>query len=273
MPQLVLDEDGALDLASIYRPYPKQNELHASPATYLLAVGGAGSGKSAFLLGEAIYTCLEFPGADCLLLRRDFKELDKGLILDFKRTVPKELYRYNDQKHTVTFPNVNGAADSHIFFGYLLNGSEKTLSQYLSSAFVFIGIDEIGQFSYNAFSFLQWRNRINKGCTPNVNGEWPIPRMGGATNPLGPGWGWAKQMWVEHKPVSQLGQVEKGKGKDKKYYQTTNGKREVVYDPDEYVYVHSTVLDNPAQLEKTRSTSTSCRSFRRRSRPRRSTAI
>lgn len=250
MPQLVLDENGALDLATIYNPYPKQSELHESLATNLLAIGGNGSGKSAFLLGEAIYTCFEYPGADCLLLRRDFKELDKGLILDFKNTVPKELYRYNDQKHVVTFPMVNGVADSHIFFGYLLNGSERTLSQYLSSAFVFIGVDELGQFSYAAYSFLGSRNRVNKGCTQNMFGQWPVPRMGAATNPRGAGYAWIKQLWIEKKPISQMGQVEKGKGRDKKFYGDERGKRVVIYDPDEYHYVHSTVLDNPAQLEK-----------------------
>jgi phage terminase large subunit len=226
-----------------YSPTPKQEILHTSPAKNLLAIGGGGSGKSMFLLGEAIYTCLQYPGANCLLLRRDFPELEKGLILDFKATVPADDYKYNDQKHIAAFAN-----GSKIFFGHLQNQSEKSLSQYLSAAFVFIGIDELGQFSYEAYSFLSWRNRINKDCQPDMNGDMPIPRMGGATNPLGPGYGWIKTVWVDKKPVSQLGQTVKKH--DGKFYQNVHGRDEIVFDPEDYVFVHSTVLDNPHQLAK-----------------------
>jgi phage terminase large subunit len=239
---LAIDDFGTVNVSDFYEPIPKQDLLHTSAAKNLLAIGGGGSGKSFFLLGEAIYTCFQYPGATCLLLRRDFPELEKGLIFDFKNTVPKELYRYNDSKHIAMFPN-----GSTLFFGHLQNGSERTLSQYLSAAFVFIGVDELGQFSYEAWSFLSWRNRVNKGCQADMFGNMPIPRMGGATNPLGPGYGWIKTQWVEHKPVSQLGKTTKGK--DGKFYQDMHGEMKVVFDPDDYVFVHSTVLDNPHQLK------------------------
>jgi hypothetical protein len=243
MPDLAINELGQVNVSDFYEPQPKQDLLHTNPGKNLLAIGGGGSGKSFFLLGEAIYVCFQFPGAHCLLLRRDFPELERGLIQDFKDTVPKELYKFNDSKHIATF--LNG---SKIFFGNLENQSEKSLSKYLSSAFVWIGIDELGQFSYEAWMFLSWRNRINKGCQADVEGNMPIPRMGGATNPLGPGYGFIKSMWVDHKPVLQLGQTVKKH--DGKYYQNVHGKDEVVFDPHDYVYVHSTILDNPAQMAK-----------------------
>jgi hypothetical protein len=243
-PELILDEEGRLDLASVYSPFPKQDELHTSEATNLLAIGGNGSGKSAFLLGEAIFTICEYAGADVLLLRRDFRELDKGLILDFKNTVPRELYTYNDTKHVVTW-----CTGGHIFFGHLQTGSEKDLSQYLSDSFVFIGIDELGQFSYEAWSFLSSRNRVNKGCQASSRtGQMPIPRMGGATNPLGPGYGWIRQLWINRKPVPQMQETKRGT--DGAYYQDQRGVLKKVFDPKEYHYAHSTILDNPAQLEK-----------------------
>jgi len=236
-------ELGRLETDGFYKPWPKQRALHTSPATNLLGIGGNGSGKSAFLLGEAIYICLEFPGADCLLVRKNWKELEKGLILDLKNTLPASLYRYNDQKHVVYFPG-NG---SHIFFGHCRTGNERDLAQYLSSAFVFIGIDELGQFSYNAYDFLRSRNRINKGCKPNKNGQWPIPRMGSATNPLGPGYGWIKKLWIDCKPVPQMGETTQV---GDKFYNKANGEDVCCYDPAEFFYQHSTVRDNPAQLEK-----------------------
>jgi hypothetical protein len=251
-----------LNTAEFYDPWPKQNILHTSKAINLLAIGGNGSGKSAFLLGEAIFCAIEFPGADCLLLRKNFPELEKGLILDLKNTLPAGLYKYNDQKHIATLPN-----ESHIFFGHCKSGSEKDLAKYLSSAFVFIGGDEIGQFSYDAWAFLSSRNRINKGCRPNKNGEWPVPRMGGATNPMGPGYGWIKKLWIDKKPVSQMGKdLEAIDGKwyspitDKNMLALEEIQKRVtyikdqpyicVYDPADYEFVHSTVVDNPAQLEK-----------------------
>jgi hypothetical protein len=251
-----------LDTESFYSPWPKQDELHTAPQKSLLAIGGNGSGKSAFLLGEAIFICLEFPGSDCLLLRKNYPELEKGLILDMRNTLPQGFVHWNDQKHIATFPN-----GSHIFFGWCKGTSERDLAKYLSSAFVWIGIDELGQFSYDAFSFLSSRNRINKGCQPNVNGEWPTPRIGGATNPMGPGYGWIKKLWIDKKPVSQMGKdIEEHGGKwyskvtDKLMLDVPEIKKRIrfidgepfmcVYDPTEYKYVHSTVVDNPAQLSK-----------------------
>jgi|HubBroStandDraft_1064217.scaffolds.fasta_scaffold00161_43 phage terminase large subunit len=237
-------DPGEANIWDWYEPLSKQNILHTSDAKNLLAIGGGGSGKSMFGLGEALYTCTQYPGAHCLLLRRDFPELEKGLILDFKSTVPKQFYKYNDQKHIATFKH----NDSKIFFGHLQNASEKTLSQYLSSAFVWIFIDEMGQFSYEAYDFLRFRNRVNKECKPDIEGNMPIPRMGGGTNPLGPGYGWIKTLWVDHKPVSQLGKVTRYR--DGRYYQVTNGEAKCVFDPHDHVYVHSTILDNPIQMAK-----------------------
>lgn len=240
---LELDAEGYLNTDSFYKPLDHQRELHTSAANKLLAIGGAGSGKSLFLIGEAQYVLNEFPGANVLLLRRDFPELKRGLIQDLHDTVPHELFRYNSQDHVANW--FNGAT---LFFGYLRGQSEKDLARYLSAAFVFIGIDELGQFSYKAWEFLSWRNRINKGCQPSADKFMPIPHMGGATNPLGPGYGWIKNLWIDKKPVSQLGETEKGE--DGKYYQEQKGRQVCVYDPDEYHYTHSTVLNNPYQLRK-----------------------
>lgn len=239
----LLDDKGFCSIDTFYKPYPKQDLLHTSAAGNLLAIGGNGSGKSAFLLGEAIYVMDQFPGANVLLLRKDYKQLEKGLILDLKNSVPKQFYKYNESKHTARWHN-----GSMLFFGHLKNGTERDLAQYLSAAFVFIGIDELGQFSYNAWDFLRSRNRINPGCMPDIYGHMPVPRMAGATNPLGPGYGWIKRVWVDKKPMIQLGETVKGK--DGRYWQAIHGKMEMVYDPHDHVFVHSTVLDNPEMLRR-----------------------
>ena len=245
-PEVVVDEEGRWCANLVYGPggpYPHQTELHASNAHNLLAIGGWGSGKSAFLVAEALNVVFEYPGADVLLLRRNWKELEKGLILDWQNMVPPQLYRYNKQEHVATI--LSPDAQGHVFFGHLQNNSERDLAQYLSSAFVFIGVDEIGQFSYQAYSFLYGRLRVNKSCLPNAQGYMPVPRFGAATNPMGPGYGWIKDLWIDKKPPSQIEEAKKRT--DGKFY---DSKGICVYDPDDFHYVHSTILDNPAQLEK-----------------------
>jgi hypothetical protein len=241
--ELQVASDGTLAVDSFYKPFPKQDLIHTSPAPNLLTIGGNGSGKSMTLLGEGLYNLLEYPGCHVLLLRKTFRELEKGLIRDFLDTVPRQLYKWNGSKYFATFDN-----EAKLFFGHCATGSEKDLSQYLSARFVFIGIDELGQFSYDAWSFLTSRNGVNRGCRPSAEGYMPYCRMGGATNPLGPGYGWIKKLWIDHKPVSQLGKVEKRD--DGVYYGETHGGIIPVYDPKEYFFVHSTVLDNPAQMER-----------------------
>lgn len=252
--ELQLENDsGELHVEDFYNPFPKQRALHVSEASKLLAIGGNGSGKSAFLLGEAVYTAFEYPGSNSLLLRKDFRQLEKGLILDLRTSVPEfvvdqagrklRVYKYNETKHYATWFN-----NSITFFGHLKNGSERELSQYLSSAFVWIGFDELGQWSYEAWDFLDSRNRINRGCKPNAEGYMPIPRIGGATNPMGPGYGWIKKLWIDKKPVLQLGEVYQKK--DGKWYRELKGEEKLAYDPHDHVYVHSTVLDNPVQMER-----------------------
>ena len=67
--ELALDANGALNVDSFYKPLEKQQLLHVNPAKNLLGIGGNYSGKSLFLIGEAMYNVLEYPGANVLLLR------------------------------------------------------------------------------------------------------------------------------------------------------------------------------------------------------------
>jgi PBSX family phage terminase large subunit len=213
-----IDSEGRLDLAKVYYPTPKIRELHTSPAPYRAAVGGAGSGKSWFLLWEAVYYCCLYPGCHVLLLRKDFNELNKGLIQDFLASVPPELYKYNASDHIATFFN-----KSKLFFGHCENLHVKDLNQYLSAGFSFIGIDEAGEFPFEIWDFLTARNR-NK-----VSG--PTPTMALATNPYGIGWGWVKKLFIDKKPVEQL-------------------EKSGTYESKNYFYNHSTILDNPHLMAK-----------------------
>src|SRR5579862_3836829 len=195
-----------------YDPFPKQQEFHASSAKYRLFGGAAGPGKSKALLMEGILQALEHPGANTLLLRRTFSELEQSLLLYFRRDVPRELYKsFNESKHVVTWWN-----GSTTRFGYCQ--SEADVYQYQGAEFLFIGIDELTLFTLRQWQFLTSRNR----CP--VPGAFPC--MAGATNPGNIGHAWVKALWIDKQPAP--GMENPGE-----------------YDPADYDFIPARVTDNP----------------------------
>jgi hypothetical protein len=195
-----------------YDPFPKQQQFHASPAKYRLFGGAAGPGKSKALLMEAILQAHEHPGANTLLLRRTFSELEQSLLLYFRRDVPRELYKsFNDSKHVVTWHN-----GSTTRFGYCL--AENDVYQYQGAEFLFIGIDELTLFTLRQWQFLTSRNR----CP--VPGAFPC--MAAATNPGNIGHAWVKALWIDKQAAP--GMENPGE-----------------YDPADYDFIPARVTDNP----------------------------
>jgi hypothetical protein len=195
-----------------YEPFPKQQEFHASRAKYRLFGGAAGPGKSKALLMEAILQAHEVPGANTLLLRRTFSELEQTLLLYFRRDIPRELYKsYNESKHVVTWWN-----GSTTRFGYCQ--SEADVYQYQGAEFLFIGIDELTLFTLRQWQFLTSRNR----CP--VPGAFPC--MAGATNPGNIGHAWVKSLWIEKQAASGMEHPEE-------------------FDGSDYDFIPARVTDNP----------------------------
>ena len=226
-------------LSAFYSPWPKQNLFHICPAKYRLLVGSFGSGKSRPLLMEAIAHCIAVPGSNNILLRKTIPDLKRTVIDKFLSDVPKALYErgsqekgtYNHSDHIVYFPpvpqfnkdgspkiGVDGQQEtmqSKLFFSACERIED--VGKYLSTEFLFVGFEELGEFSYPIWSAFEGRNR----CT--IPGSRPC--MAGATNPMGIGWGWIQTLWVKKKPL-------RGMDPEK-------------YNPRQYWFVHSTVDDNP----------------------------
>jgi phage terminase large subunit len=195
-----------------YSPFPKQQRFHRSPAKYRLFGGAAGPGKSKALLMEAVLQAHEHAGANTLLLRRTFPELEQSLLHYFRRDIPKELYRtFNDSKHVVEWWN-----GSTTRFGYC--HSENDVYQYQGGEFLFIGIDELTLFTLRQWQFLTSRNRC-----PTADA---FPCMAGATNPGNIGHAWVKSLWVDGKPAAGMEAAEE-------------------YDPADYEFIAARVDDNP----------------------------
>lgn len=209
---------GELCIGDFYQPRPVQARFHASTATYPLMEGGRGGGKSMALLWEAIRECLEVPGCNCLLLRRTLTAVEKGGIEDhFTKYVPRAFYRrYNSTKHIVTFHN-----GSKLFFGHIK--SDRDLLQYQGAEFLFIGWEELTQFTYSQWDYLKGSNRCPVPF--DIRGRKPRARMAGGTNPNGKGAQWVKALWIQKKPPA--------------------GEMSIGYEPRDYEAIHSTYLDNP----------------------------
>ena len=206
-------------LSDFYKAQPKQQEFHESQARYTLAEGGRGGGKSTALLWEAVSTCLLVPGCNCLLLRRTLTAMEKGGIEDyFLKLIPRQLYvRYNGSKHIVRFYN-----GSNLYFGHIKTDAD--LIQYQGAEFLFVGWEELAQFTYRQWDYLKGSNRCPIK-TFTVKGKvYPTrPRMWGVTNPNGIGSGWIKALWITKKPVGEM---------------------LVNYNPADYKAIHSTFEDN-----------------------------
>src|SRR5271155_5558791 len=204
--------ESSLGLELKYEPFPKQREFHASAAKYRLFGGAAGPGKSKALLMEAIIQADEHAGANTLLLRRTFPELEQSLLLYFRRDVPRELYQsFQDSKHVVTWTN-----GSTTRFGYCQN--ENDVYQYQGGEYLFIGIDELTLFTLRQWQFLTSRKR----CP--IPGAFPC--MAGATNPGNIGHAWVKALWVDKQPAPGMENPEE-------------------YEASDYEFIPARVSDNP----------------------------
>lgn len=235
--------------SDFYHPWPHQELFHMLPAKNRLHVGGFGSGKSRPLLMEAIMHCTEFPGSNSIILRKTMPDLKRTVIDKFVADVPKELYEYGTQArgtfnrsdHIVYFPPrtvdeydpITGRLVIDQYTGQPRKVTRQSklyfaaceriedVGKYLSTEFVFVGFEELGEFPYLIYDALENRNR----CT--IPGSRPC--MAGVTNPMGIGWGWIKRLWVDCKPV--------------------HGMDPEKYNPADYLYIHSTVDDNPILIQ------------------------
>src|SRR5260370_20624184 len=115
-----------------------------------------------------------YGGADTLLLRRTYPELESSLLAYFRRDVPRALYKsYNESKHLVTWTN-----GSTTRFGYCRN--ENDVYQYQGAEFLFIGIDELTHFTLKQWQFLTSHNRCSVAARRCGMARQARPRKDGA---------------------------------------------------------------------------------------------
>jgi hypothetical protein len=239
VPPVIERDPLTVHVSDYYQPWTHQRFFHECPAKYRLQVGSFGSGKSKPLLIEGIVHAQEVPGSNNIILRKTIPDLKRTVIDKFLADIPKAVYErgsqekgtYNQSDHIVYFPpqlqfNPDGSPkigpggkqeslQSKLFFGACERIEDVT--KYLSTEFLFIGFEELGEFPFAIWDAFTGRNR----CP--IPGSRPC--MAGSTNPMGIGWGWIKRLFIDKQP----------------YF----GMNPEKYNPKDYWFVHSTVDQNP----------------------------
>jgi hypothetical protein len=248
-----------VDLTKKWQPTDKQREIETLIASQRVLRGGIRSGKTAgAIMHDVQYGLLRYPKCNMLVVRKTFAELKAGPIEDFREHCPPELYSYHQTDHVATFFN-----GSRLVFGHCKHGKEEDVQIYLGTAYPYIILDECAQLSPEAWNLLMSRNTVNPECMPDTTQPCggcgdpqtcgypclPVPHITGCTNPFGDYWLWYKSMFVDHEPY----EVPEGARKDRngRYWILTEyAEPQLVYNPDDYATIKSTVLDNPHALRK-----------------------
>ena len=159
---------------------PKQREFCMARNRYVAYGGARGGGKSHVLRIKAILGALTHDGIRILIVRREYPELEQGLILPMRAMLPAELATYNGSMRMLSFPN-----GSIIKFGHYGAGDDL---EYQGIEYDWIFIDEATQFTESQF-------RTLGAC---LRGSTKIPRRMYLTcNPGGVGHEWVKRLFVD----------------------------------------------------------------------------
>lgn len=175
---------------SSHVPHPKQAAFLLLDCLEAFFGGAAGPGKSeALLMGALQY--VDIPGYAAILFRQTFAELTLPEALMSRAAEWLYPFRkshevhWSEHKKTYTFPS--GAT---ISFGYLEHSGDRF--RYQSSAYQYIGFDELTHFEKQDYLYLFSRLRRTKAMQDNS-----IPlRMRSGSNPGGVGAQWVKQRFL-----------------------------------------------------------------------------
>ena len=188
---------------------PKQREFCMARARYVAYGGARGGGKSHVVRIKAILGALTYDGIRILVVRREYPELEQGLILPMRKMLPADVASYNGAMRMFTFPN-----DSIIKFGHYDAGADV---EYQGIEYDWVFIDEATQFTEQQF-------RTLGAC---LRGTSNIPRRMYLTcNPGGVGHAWVKRLFIER-------DFDESKGEK----------------PKDYYFIQATVEDNPQLLK------------------------
>lgn len=147
--------------------------------------------SDALLMGALQH--VDIPGYNAIIFRRtleDFK-LPDSLLPRSRQWLERTGARWSAQDFCWRFPLASGriveGVSASLWFGYLADDSDKW--RYDSSAYQYIGFDEVTQFQESQYRFLFARLRKLKNFIVPL-------RMRSGSNPGGPGQTWVKERFI-----------------------------------------------------------------------------
>lgn len=196
--------------------WPKQLTAFQSFATERLYGGAAGGGKSHLERVESIALCLEIPGLQYYLFRRNFQDLQKSYIQgpNGYNAMLGELITVGSVESVakeIRFPN-----GSRIYLCHCQH--EKDVFGFNSFEFHVLNIAEAGEFTPFMIKYLRSRVRMDKAFQKNLpkrfiipkefwrdpaEPEYSLPKATYTCNPVGPGKAYLKEQFYDgHVPTS-----------------------------------------------------------------------
>lgn len=187
----------------------RQSIAFSSGATEQLYGGAAGGGKSHLMRVLAIAYCIAVPGLQVYLFRRVSSDLQKNH-MEGPSSFPKILADWVNSghceitKHYISFSNgskihlCHCKDPAHVF---KYNGAEIHL----------LLIDEVTFFTFEMYTFLRGRVRL-AGLNVPPSFKERLPKIVCSGNPIGPGMGWVKQMFIDPKPANEIWRTSKDEG-------------------------------------------------------------
>lgn len=166
-----------------YEAQPKQQLFHYSLADESLYGGAAGGGKSYSILWDAVIFCINNKKVTAAIFRRTYPELEKSIILEALRVVPKSWYDYNKKEHRMYFR----ASESILEFNYCLYDTD--VYNFQSAQYDRIYFDELTHFSKFIYIYLQSRCRTVRTDLK--------ARTKSASNPGNIGHEWVKNRFIK----------------------------------------------------------------------------
>ena len=196
--------------------WPKQFEAFTSPATELLYGGAAGGGKSHLERVASITWCLDIPGLQYYLFRRNYQDLVKSYIegpTGYQQMLGPLIHEPEANTEIVAkeirFPN-----GSKIFLCHCQH--TKDVFRFGSFEFHVLNIAEAGEFEKFMINYLRSRVRLPEQFLDKIpekylipqeywrnpkKKEYQFPRVLLSANPIGPGKSHLKKTFVDgHKP-------------------------------------------------------------------------
>lgn len=154
-----------------------------SDAEEILYGGAAGGGKSYALRAYLVSYCLEHPGAQVVLFRRTFRELEDTHIIRLQLELPTAVAEYKSSSHDFVFKN-----GSLLMCRFCEKESDvRSYDTFEADAMAF---DELTAFSEFQYTYLLTRCRSTKPW-------WPGRRIRSASNPGNVGNMWVKQRFIQ----------------------------------------------------------------------------